>query len=82
MAKINYRICDVCGEKRLSAIDLQFWLKIPLRARLYYGFPAVRMKRYDVCDECMAKITAEVLVQRKRRMEGKDIDEEKRSERD
>ena len=59
MARINYRQCDIC-EKQLDRRDLQFWLKAPRRARLYFGVPILGMKRYDVCDSCMAEVMVEV----------------------
>lgn len=59
MARINCRQCDICGEW-LGERDAQYWLKIPRRARLYYGAPVLGMKRCDVCSECMAEMMVEI----------------------
>lgn len=59
MARINCRKCDICGVW-LDERDPQFWLKIPKRAKLYYGVPELGMKRYDVCDNCMTEMIVEV----------------------
>ena len=66
MARINCRQCDVCGVY-LDRRDAQFWLKIPRKAKLYYGCPMLGMKRYDVCDNCMAEIMVEVQMRSKAR---------------
>ena len=63
MAKINCRVCDICGDD-LGRRDAQYWLKIPRRARLYYGCPGLGMIRQDVCDECMAKLIVEIQMRR------------------
>ena len=55
MAKLNCRQCDICGEF-LGNRDAQYWLKLPRKARLYYGYPEIGMYRYDVCEDCMDKI--------------------------
>lgn len=65
MAKINCRICDICNEP-LGKRDAQYWLKIPRRARLYYGYPALGMKHEDICDNCMAELVVELLRRRRR----------------
>ena len=64
MSKINCRVCDICGES-LGARDVQWWLKIPYRTRLYYGAPGVGMIRQDVCDDCMTKLVVDILMRRK-----------------
>ena len=66
MAKINCRQCDICGEQ-LDGRDPQFWLKIPRKAKLYYGYPILGMMRYDVCDNCMAELMVEVQMRSKGR---------------
>ena len=55
MAKINCIQCDICGEF-IGSRDAQYLLKLPRKARLYYGYPALGMNRYDVCEDCMDKI--------------------------
>ena len=74
MAKINCRVCDICGEY-LGSRDAQYWLKIPRRARLYYGYPSLGMKREDVCDNCMAKLVVEIQLAK---MNGRATDEPQR----
>ena len=69
MAKINCRECDICGE-RLGGRDAQYWLKIPRRARLYYGAPGSGMIRQDVCAECMDKVIVEIQMRRKKAESG------------
>lgn len=68
MAKINCRVCDICGEQ-LGSRDAQFWLKIPRRAKLYYGCPELGMKREDICDDCMAELMVEIQMRKKNRRE-------------
>jgi hypothetical protein len=49
--RINERVCDICGA-RMWNMDLQFWVK----SRVKYGFPALCMKNYDICDKCFAEL--------------------------
>ena len=65
MSKIKGRECDICGEW-LCDRDMQYWLKIPRRARLYYGYPSVDMVRCDVCEDCMNELMVEIHKRRKK----------------
>ena len=59
VSKVNGRQCDICGEW-LGERDAQWWIKIPRKASVRYGAPAAGMIRYDVCDDCMAKLAVEI----------------------
>ena len=71
VSKVNGRQCDICGEW-LGGRDAQWWIKIPRKASVRYGAPAAGMIRYDVCDDCMAKLAVEIQLKKNR----KDVDVE------
>ena len=66
MSKVNGRQCDICGEW-LSGRDAQWWIKIPRKASVRYGAPGAGMFRYDVCDDCMAKLVVEIQLHAKKK---------------
>lgn len=56
--RIRKRVCDICGDS-LWDMTFQFWLK----PKVKFGYPALGMKHYDVCDSCFAKL--QVLIEEK-----------------
>jgi hypothetical protein len=62
--KINCRECDICGEQ-MGGRDFQYWIRVP---KVRGGYPALGMRRVDVCDECFAKLA--VLIQHPELLEG------------
>ena len=50
--KINCRECDICGDQ-MGGRDFQYWIRVP---KVKNGYPALGMRRVDVCDECFAKL--------------------------
>ena len=65
MSKVSGRQCDICGEW-LGDRDAQWWIKIPRKASVRYGCPAIGMIRYDICDDCMAELTFELQLRKKK----------------
>ena len=66
VSKVNGRQYDICGEW-LGERDAQWWIKIPRKASVRYGAPTAGMIRYDVCDDCMAKLAGEIQLKKNRK---------------
>lgn len=56
--KIRCRRCDICGME-MDGRDFQFWVK----PKVKFGYPALGMKHYDVCNNCFAEL--QVLIEEK-----------------
>ena len=55
--------CDICGVE-MGDGDIQFRVFLPRKPKVYFGVPIVGMRRLDICDDCGARLEAEIKLAR------------------
>ena len=57
MSKMKKR-CNLCG-KLIKGDDFHYIFKQP---RLYFGYPDMGMRRYNLCDRCANELMISIMV--------------------